>query len=97
MKDAKATSAHNPGDGDYETHQATWSDTPSYHDVFVTTEGIERISISDLPFGYELSCNRVGGWCLWGADNGLIAAEYGGAGLRIDVAGHVICDSLPQP
>lgn len=64
----------------------------SYHDLHITTAGIERTRISDLPYGYEVSCNRVGGWCLWLNDQP-VASEYG-AGLILDVDGHVIIDSL---
>lgn len=62
---------------------------PSYHDVYVTTANIERARLFDLPYGYELTCNRVGGWTLWGPHEEQIAAEYGD-GLRVDVAG--ACD-----
>lgn len=65
----------------------------SYHDVHVRTAEISRTSIFDLPYGYELTCNRVAGWSLW--RNGLkVAGEYSGDGMIIDVAGHVILDSL---
>lgn len=65
---------------------------PTYHDVHVTTEGVERTSIFNLPYGYELSCNRVGGWNLrFGPTQ--VAGEYDKP-LRIDVAGVVICDSF---
>jgi hypothetical protein len=69
--------------------------SPSYHDVHVTTEVLKRTSIFNLPYGYELTCNRVGGWTLWGPDRAQVASEYG-VGLRIDVEGHVICDSLRE-
>lgn len=69
---------------------------PSYHDLHITTAHIPRTSISDLPFGYEVTCNRVGGWCLWDGNNQRLAGEYD-EGLRLDVAGHVICDSLTEP
>ena len=64
----------------------------SYHDLHVTTDSIARTPIFNLPFGYEVSCNRVGGWCLW-FNGQQIAGEYG-QGLILDVAGHVIVDSL---
>ncbi len=66
----------------------------SYHDLYITTADIPRTSIFNLRYGYEISCNRVGGWCLW-LDNKPVASEYGN-GLRLDVAGHVICDSLTR-
>ena len=65
---------------------------PSYHDLHVTTAHIPRTSIFNLPYGYEVSCNRVGGWCLW-LNGQRVAGEYD-EGLRLDVAGQVICDSL---
>ena len=64
----------------------------TYHDLHITTEHIPRTSIFNLPFGYEVTCTRVGGWQLWAYDH-RVAGEYD-EGLRIDVAGHVICDSL---
>lgn len=76
----------------------------SYHDVHVTTATIPRTALSALPYGYELTCNRVGGWCLWGPPDRpvpygtrpkLVGGEYD-RGLRVDVAGHVICDSLTR-
>lgn len=70
------------------------SAAPSYHDLHVTTEDIPRTSIFDLPYGYEVSCNRVGGWCLWFKTQ-KVAGEYD-AGLRLDVGGQVICDSLSR-
>lgn len=77
---------------------------PSYHDLFVTTKDIPRTSIFNLPFGAEVTCNRVGGWCLWDTSKSdpphykgwrLIAGEYD-KGLRLDVNGVVICDSLTR-
>lgn len=84
----------------------------TYHDVHVTTEQVERTAIFDLPYGYELTCNRVSGWTLWGppqkaldnivgpfpapAEPVKVAGEYDKAGLRIDIAGVVICDSLTR-
>ena len=75
---------------DVETDKA-----PSYHDVYITTKDIPRTSIFDLPYGLELSCNRVGGWSLW--DHGIaVGSEYEAhdKGLIVDIAGHVIVDSL---
>jgi hypothetical protein len=70
---------------------------PSYHDLYITTAKIPRTSIFNLPYGYKLTCERTGGWTLWrqGEDRAL-AGEYD-RGLRLDVAGHVICDSLTTP
>lgn len=67
----------------------------SYHDLHITTATIERTSIFNLPYGYEVACNRVAGWGLY-VNGKTIAGEYArpDAGLRLDVAGHVIVDSL---
>lgn len=72
------------------------SESPSYHDLHITTKDIERTSLSDLPHGYEVSCNRVSGWCLW-KRSVLVAGEYDAPRwLVLDVAGHVIVDSRPE-
>jgi len=66
----------------------------SYHDLHITTADISRRSIFDMPYGYEVTCTRVGGWKLWRGKE-FVAGEYGGMdGLRLDVDGHVIVDSL---
>jgi hypothetical protein len=87
------------------------AEAPNYHDLYITTGKIKRTRISDLPFGYVVSCERVGGWTLtnWEVDPGggsianppvgarvVIAEEFGRRGLLLDVAGHVICDSLTR-
>lgn len=80
------------------------SETPSYHDLHITTAQIPRTSIFNLPYGLEVSCNRVGGWCLWQVDSDsphyrrdtLLAGEYDSKGLRLDVGGVVIVDSLTR-
>lgn len=68
---------------------------PTYHDLYITTAEIPRTSIFDLPYGWEVSCTRVAGWTLWHTgQQDQIAGEYGERGLRLDVAGVVIVDSL---
>ncbi len=77
---------------------------PSYHDLYITTKDIERTSIFDLPFNYELYCTRASGWVL--AFHHLdmpgtvtkVAGEYEGKDhwLVLDVKGHVILDSRGQ-
>jgi hypothetical protein len=67
---------------------------PSYHDLFITTEEMPRTSIFNLPYGLEVSCTRVRGWSLWSGPT-LVAGEYD-KGLRLDVNGVVICDSLGE-
>lgn len=71
----------------------------SYHDLHITTERIERTSLFDLPFNYGVHCNRTTGWELWMRTPGtltqhVIAGEFMTPGLRLDVNGVVICDSL---
>jgi hypothetical protein len=75
----------------------------SYHDLHITTDRIERTSIFDLPFRVYVTCNRVAGWEVWALQEDslpeeLLGGEYGGEGrgLRLDVAGHVIVDSLTK-
>lgn len=76
---------------------------PSYHDLHITTETRERTALFDLPFIYSVHCTRTAGWELWMRTPGtmnqhVIASEYGGPGqgLRLDVGGIVICDSLTK-
>jgi len=71
----------------------------SYHDLYITTAEIERASIFDLAFNCLLTCTHAGGWELWLAvdDTGkreVAAGEYDTRGLRLDIDGYVICDSL---
>jgi hypothetical protein len=86
---------------------STEDDRPSYHDLYITTAQIPRTSIFNLPYGLQVTCNRVAGWELWDMDQMqrpsglspsrgvLIAGEYDGPDkwLVLDVAGHVIVDS----
>lgn len=65
----------------------------SYHDLHITTAELPRTSIFDLPYELMVTCTRGGGWELY-RNNRLIAGEYDENGLRLDVAGHVIVDSL---
>ncbi len=70
---------------------------PGYHDLYVTTETIPRTQLFDLPFGYSVHCCRVTGWELHHYnDDGftaVVAGEYDGRWLRLDVGGFVIVDS----
>jgi len=73
----------------------------SYHDLHITTPQIARTSICDLPYRVRVQCTRVGGWEVWAITEGhlpeeLLGAEYEEPGLRLDIAGHVICDTLSQ-
>jgi hypothetical protein len=77
-----------------ETNTTATEAAPSYHDLHITTAEIPRTSIFNLPYGYEVSCNRVGGWCLWRVGHEKVLAGEYDSGLRLDVAGHVIVDSL---
>lgn len=66
---------------------------PTYHDLFITTAHLERTSIFNLPHGYLVTCTRAAGWELR-TDEKLVAGEFMDAGLRLDIAGHVIVDNL---
>lgn len=71
---------------------------PSYHDLYITTAGIPRTRLSGLPYGLEVLCNRVCGWRLYrwhdrGGEPDLLAGEYDGEWLVLDVNGTVIVDS----
>lgn len=82
------------------------ADSPSYHDLHITTAQIPRTSIFNLPYGLQVMCTRTSGWELWDMNQVqhakglppsrgvLVAGEYGGVGkwLVLDVAGHVIVD-----
>ncbi|UTC29188.1 hypothetical protein BAMBUS_01060 [Brevundimonas phage vB_BpoS-Bambus] len=79
------------------------SEAPSYHDLHLTTEDMERTSIFDLPYNVAVTCTRAGGWQVWHKPDPSgparqLAGEFAGdgQGLRLDVAGHVIVDSLPK-
>ncbi|AOW48417.1 hypothetical protein [Acetobacter ascendens] len=66
--------------------------TPSYHDLFITTPDIPRTSIFNLPCNYKVFCTRAAGWELWVGDN-LAASEYAKDNwLVLDVLGKVIVD-----
>jgi len=68
----------------------------NYGDIYITTEKIKRISIANMPFLYQLICDRVGGWELWYKEPTgwkLQAGEYDKNWLRIDIDGYVILDS----
>lgn len=70
----------------------------SYHDLYVTTESMERTAFSNMTFGHMVICTRVGGWELWFHHDDkreqLVAGGFDTNGLRLDVNGTVICDSL---
>lgn len=74
--------------------------TPTYGDLHVTTPTIPRTLLMNLPFGYEVACNRTAGWQLWrkaheGASKRLdllVAGEYDDQWLVLDVNGRIICD-----
>ena len=76
-------------------------DAPSYHDLYITTAEIERVSIMNLPYRVQVTCSRVSGWEVWARPERslkeeLLGGEYAMRGLRLDVNGVVICDSLTQ-
>lgn len=72
---------------------------PSYHDLYITAADLPRSRLADLPFNVHVLCTRAGGWEVWhnpdrAGEPQLLAGEYSAAGLVLDVAGHVILDSL---
>jgi hypothetical protein len=75
---------------------------PSYHDLYITTQGIERTSIFNLPFNVQVICTRVGGWEVWNTHSStdlnkwtLLGSEYDEEKpLKLDVKGKVIVDSF---
>lgn len=70
----------------------------SYHDLHITTAGISRRSIFDLPYGLQVTCTRVSGWQLWRYPDSGLAGEYDGPWLVLDVNGHTIVDTRePEP
>jgi hypothetical protein len=77
------------------------SDPPTYDDVYITTEYRKRMALKDLPYGYRVTCDVHSGWQVWLTgpyDNQLIGGEHAAfnKGIRIDVYGFVICDSLRE-
>lgn len=82
------------------------TDGPSYHDLHITTAGIPRARIFDLPYDWEVHCSRVSGWQLWDMNEWqypdrlppsrgvLLAGEFAEPGkwLVLDVNGAVIVD-----
>lgn len=76
---------------------------PTYHDLHITTPTMERVSIFNLPYRVIVQCTRVGGWEAWARAEGaafgneaLSEENLGANGLRLDVAGHVIYDDMPD-
>jgi hypothetical protein len=67
---------------------------PTYHDLYITTERIQRTSIFNLPFDLMVICHRTSGWELrdMAADK-CLAGEYDTNWLILDVAGTVIVNS----
>lgn len=76
---------------------------PTCHKVHVTTATIPRTSIVYLPDDYGLTCDGANGWRLLRAGDSaegsrvVVAGEFDKNGLRLDVDGHVIVDSLQYP
>ena len=70
--------------------------------IYVTTKYIPRTRIFDLPYNFEITCNRVEGWSLWNMNDihnpKLLGGEYDGASkaLCIDIDGHIIMNSFGE-
>ena len=65
----------------------------SYHDLEIETSEIQKTSISNLPYGLEVTCSRTSGWELWdnnGPASLVIAGEYDTNWLRLTVGDTVI-------
>lgn len=78
-------------------------EAPTYHDLHITTPTMERTSIFNLPYRVQVTCSRVGAWGVWARAEGemfggvaLPEENLGEHGFRLDVAGHVIHDSMPR-
>ncbi len=68
---------------------------PTYHGLHITTTGIARVSIFDLPHKYVVMCSRSAGWELrLNVEDTVVAGELDKNGLILDIDGAVICDSL---
>lgn len=70
----------------------------SYHDLYITTNEIPRTSISDLPFGVEVSCDRTTGWVVYykqfKKEPVCMGSEFDEENwLVLDVKGTIIVDS----
>lgn len=82
--------------------QPTSAAPPSYHDLHITTDTIERTSIFNLPYRVIVTCTRLSGWQVSARRERdlpayLIGGEYDGPGMLLDVGGVVICDSRAKP
>ena len=75
--------------------------------LWVTTDAIPRTLFATLPAGFEVVCTHTTGWQFWfhaKDDTGelvsvKLAEEFpmaGTHGLRLEVQGFVICDSLKR-
>lgn len=71
----------------------------SYHDLHITTRTIPRTRLTDLPGELRVTCTRSNGWSLWLSGRSkdvCLAGEYAGPGrgIRLDVCGAIIVDSM---
>lgn len=69
---------------------------PSYHDLYITTPGIERTRLMNLPHGVSVQCCRTTGWEVWEISDKsqkLLGGEYNQKWLVLDVNGFVVVDS----
>lgn len=73
----------------------------SEHNMFITTARLPRTFVGDLPRRYFLTYGVPEGWTLYETNpmgNIVVCRETltGDLGLRLDVDGLVICDSLTE-
>ena len=73
-------------------------DGSSYSDLVIETKLIDPTSISNLPFGYELSCSRMSGWTLslFGRQVAYEHPDEQCSGLRVTINNFVVVDSLTK-
>jgi hypothetical protein len=68
----------------------------SYHNLFVTTDKMERTQFSKMEYGFDVVCNRATGWTLVNEKGRQVAGEFDrpGHGLRLDIDGVVFVDGM---
>lgn len=87
---------------DAQVERDILAEPPTYHDLHLSMNDLPRTSIFDLPFNVVVHCTRSTGWQVWHRPDRdkpevLLASEYTDTiqeAMILDVAGHVIVDSL---
>ena len=68
-------------------------------ELYIETSNLERTKVSELEFPYALVYTSLGGWELWGGlspDSPLIAGERHTNGIKLDVDGTVLVNTLKK-